>query len=76
MAWTSSPPTRRSNAFACASPVSALSPGTPVYRFQRIRFAGGHILQVYRRQYQHRVGRMLVELGVVPEQTYARAKLR
>jgi hypothetical protein len=45
-------------------------------RPRHVRFAGGHILQVYRRQYQHRVGRMLVELGVVSPETYDRAKLR
>ena len=45
-------------------------------RPRHVRFAGGHILQVYRRQYQHRVARMLVDLGHVSADAYARAKQR
>jgi hypothetical protein len=45
-------------------------------RPRHVRFAGGHILQVYRRQYQRRVARMLVDLGHLPEAAYERAKRR
>jgi hypothetical protein len=45
-------------------------------RPRHVRFAGGHILQVYRRQYQHRVARMLVDLGHLCPAAYARAKQR
>jgi hypothetical protein len=45
-------------------------------RPRHVRFAGGHILQVYRRQYQHRVARMLVDLGHVPQLAYERARQR
>ena len=33
------------------------------------RFAGGHILQVYRTEYHRRVARFLHELGLLPEDT-------
>lgn len=35
-------------------------------RPRRYAFAGGHILQVYRSDYHHEIGRFLAELGVVP----------
>jgi hypothetical protein len=30
-----------------------------------VRFAGGHILQVYRAAYRHEIARMLARLGIV-----------
>jgi len=34
-------------------------------RPHRVRFAGGHILQVYRREYHREIGRMLGRLGLI-----------
>ncbi len=38
-------------------------------RPHRVRFAGGHILQVYRRQYHREIGRMLGRLGLITAAT-------